>query len=136
MPAVGVDSSGSFELLDCTRLRQIQEVVRRHDIGTIYHLASLLSAVAEEKPQVAWDVNMGGLYRVRFVPIWMNTAPNKVHTASQTSHVPTKPYAITHPTHTGTTAAGKVFGRAARIYDFIGCRNKTHKPPHLRAKNR
>ncbi|MEJ2084662.1 MAG: NAD-dependent epimerase/dehydratase family protein, partial [Acidobacteriota bacterium] len=31
---------------------------------TIYHLAALLSAVAEEKPQVAWDINMGGLYRV------------------------------------------------------------------------
>jgi len=26
-------------------------------------MAGLLSAVAEDKPQVAWDVNMGGLYR-------------------------------------------------------------------------
>jgi nucleoside-diphosphate-sugar epimerase len=39
-------------------------VVRRYDVGTIYHLAALLSAVAEERPRVAWDVNMGGLYRV------------------------------------------------------------------------
>jgi nucleoside-diphosphate-sugar epimerase len=39
-------------------------VIRRNDVGTIYHLAALLSAVAESKPQVAWDVNMGGLYRV------------------------------------------------------------------------
>jgi len=38
--------------------------VRRHDIGTIYHLAALLSAVAEEKPQAAWSINMGGLYNV------------------------------------------------------------------------
>ena len=32
--------------------------------GTIYHLAAMLSAVAEEKPQVAWNLNMGGLYNV------------------------------------------------------------------------
>jgi nucleoside-diphosphate-sugar epimerase len=43
---------------------QILEAVRRHEIGTIYHLAALLSARAEEQPQVAWSVNMGGLYNV------------------------------------------------------------------------
>lgn len=55
---------GLFEHLDCTKMRQIEEIVRRHDIGTIYHLAALLSAVAEDRPQAAWDLNMGGLYRV------------------------------------------------------------------------
>ncbi len=34
------------------------------DVGTIYHLAALLSATSESKPHVAWDLNMGGLYRV------------------------------------------------------------------------
>lgn len=58
------DSDGPFEYVDVTRARDLQEVVRRHDVGTIYHLAALLSAVAEEKPHMAWDVNMGGLYRV------------------------------------------------------------------------
>jgi nucleoside-diphosphate-sugar epimerase len=38
--------------------------VRRHEIGVIYHLAALLSARAEEQPQVAWSVNMDGLYNV------------------------------------------------------------------------
>ncbi|MFQ5671064.1 MAG: NAD-dependent epimerase/dehydratase family protein [Acidobacteriota bacterium] len=56
--------AGLFEYVDCTDFRQLHDVVRRHDIGVIYHLAALLSVVAEEKPQVAWDVNMGGLYRV------------------------------------------------------------------------
>ena len=55
---------GPFDYVDCTSLRQIQDAVRRHKVGTIYHLAALLSAVAEEKPHVAWEVNMGGLYRV------------------------------------------------------------------------
>jgi nucleoside-diphosphate-sugar epimerase len=60
----GEAANGPFEFVDCTHFRQLHEVVQRHRIGTIYHLAALLSAVAEEKPQVAWDVNMGGLYRV------------------------------------------------------------------------
>ncbi|MGH8613686.1 MAG: NAD-dependent epimerase/dehydratase family protein [Gammaproteobacteria bacterium] len=56
--------NGLFEHLNCTALPQIQDVVRRYDIGSIYHLAAILSAVGEERPHVAWDVNMGGLYRV------------------------------------------------------------------------
>jgi len=52
------------EHLDCTQPQQVLEVIRRHDVGTIYHLAALLSAVAEERPHVAWSVNMGGLYNV------------------------------------------------------------------------
>jgi len=64
MPKNDLFATGPFEFVDCTKAKQIQEVVRRHDIDTIYHLAALLSAVAEEKPQVAWDINMGGLYRI------------------------------------------------------------------------
>jgi nucleoside-diphosphate-sugar epimerase len=52
------------EHLDCTQPQQILEVVRRHDIGAIYHLAALLSAVAEEKPHAAWSINMDGLYNI------------------------------------------------------------------------
>ena len=63
-PQSAVDAVGTFEYLDCTNQRQIEQVVRKYDIDTIYHLAALLSAVAEERPQVAWDVNLGGLYRV------------------------------------------------------------------------
>ncbi len=64
MPAGAPSSTGPYEHLDCTQQQQLLEVVRRHDVGTIYHLAALLSAVAEEKPQVAWSVNMGALYNV------------------------------------------------------------------------
>lgn len=64
LPAGKQVGLGLFEYLDCTKMRQIEEIVRRHDIGTIYHLAALLSAVAEDRPQAAWELNMGGLYRV------------------------------------------------------------------------
>jgi len=64
IPPRGARHTGTFEYVDCTELRQIQEVVRRHDIDMIFHLAALLSATAEEKPRVAWELNMGGLYKV------------------------------------------------------------------------
>jgi len=63
MPAQ-LAADGRYEHLDCTQPQQILEVARRHDIGVIYHLAALLSAVAEEKPHAAWSINMGGLYNV------------------------------------------------------------------------
>jgi nucleoside-diphosphate-sugar epimerase len=58
------EEAGPFVRLDTTNLSQIRRVLADGEIDTIYHLASLLSAVSEEKPQVAWDINMGGLYRV------------------------------------------------------------------------
>jgi nucleoside-diphosphate-sugar epimerase len=64
MPAAGADDGGPFEFLDCTRQSQLRAVVHKHGIDTVFHLAALLSATAEDKPHVAWDVNMGGLYRV------------------------------------------------------------------------
>lgn len=60
--AAGGGEEELFEHLDCTNPADILAVVRRYDIGTIYHLAALLSAVSEEKPQAAWNLNMGGLY--------------------------------------------------------------------------
>ena len=63
-PGSARNHDGPFQHVDCTNQEQIREAVRRHDIDTIYHLAALLSAVAEERPHVAWAVNMGGLYRV------------------------------------------------------------------------
>jgi nucleoside-diphosphate-sugar epimerase len=65
MPITGpATAQGPFELIDCTRPDQILDVVHRSEVRTIYHLAAMLSAVAEEKPQAAWSLNMGGLYHV------------------------------------------------------------------------
>jgi len=63
IPAAGA-YDGLFEQVDCTQPLAIQDVVRRHNIGAVYHLAALLSAVAEERPQMAWSINLGGLYNV------------------------------------------------------------------------
>ncbi len=64
MPTGRLAQAGPYEHIDCTQPQQLLETVRRYDVGAIYHLAALLSAVCEEKPQVAWSVNMGSLYAV------------------------------------------------------------------------
>lgn len=56
--------SGPFEIVDCTEKNKFGEIVKKYNIDTIYHLAAILSAVAEEKPQFAWNVNINGLYYV------------------------------------------------------------------------
>lgn len=56
--------SGVFEILDVTVGKQISEVVRKHNINTIIHLAAVLSAVGEANPHQAWNINMNGLYNV------------------------------------------------------------------------
>ncbi len=64
LPPGDPDAEGPFEVLDATNARQVSDLVRRYDVGTIYHLAALLSATSEEKPHVAWELNMGGLYKI------------------------------------------------------------------------
>lgn len=56
-----VVENGLFEYLDVTNYTAIEELVEKYKIDTIIHLAALLSAVAEAKPQLAWELNMGGL---------------------------------------------------------------------------
>ena len=63
-PSEKLFRSGPFEYVDVTKRESIEEVVRKYDIDTIYHLAAVLSAVGEEKPWLAWKVNMNGLYNV------------------------------------------------------------------------
>ncbi|MFW5711583.1 MAG: L-threonine 3-dehydrogenase [bacterium] len=59
-----VIDSGPFALLDCRDGEALAELVSKHKIDTIYHLAALLSATAEQKPQMGWDININGLYAV------------------------------------------------------------------------
>jgi nucleoside-diphosphate-sugar epimerase len=56
--------SGPFHFIDCTKINTVAEPVKRYKVDTIYHLASILSVVAEGQPQLAWNVNMIGLYNV------------------------------------------------------------------------
>ncbi len=57
-------AAGPFHLLDCLDAGRVAEIVKQYQVKTIYHLAAILSAVAEARPQLAWQVNMNGLYNV------------------------------------------------------------------------
>lgn len=54
-------SSGPFEILDVTDQKTMGEIAQKYQVDTIMHLAALLSATAEAKPVLAWNLNMGGL---------------------------------------------------------------------------
>ncbi len=56
--------SGPLEFVDITKREAIEEILVKHDIDTIYHLAAVLSATGEQNPQLAWRVNMDGLRNI------------------------------------------------------------------------
>ncbi|OJF93076.1 L-threonine 3-dehydrogenase [Alkalibacterium sp. 20] len=56
-----VVTDGIFEQLDVTDADRMKALVEKYEVDTFIHLAALLSAVAEAKPKLAWDLNMGGL---------------------------------------------------------------------------
>ncbi len=56
--------SGVFEILDITDGERVAEVVKKHKVNTIINLAAILSAVGEQNPNAAWNINMNGLYNI------------------------------------------------------------------------
>jgi nucleoside-diphosphate-sugar epimerase len=53
--------SGPFEILNVLEADKVADMVKRHGITQIYHLAAILSGNAEKKPLPSWDINMKGL---------------------------------------------------------------------------
>ncbi|MBA7531876.1 putative epimerase/dehydratase [subsurface metagenome] len=53
-----------FERIDCLDDQVIFAAVKNHKIDAIFHLAAILSATGEKNPQLAWKVNINGLYNV------------------------------------------------------------------------
>ena len=63
-PDKEIQETGPCCSLDVRDQKALETTVKKYNIDTIFHLASLLSAVAEDKPQLAWDINMNGLLNV------------------------------------------------------------------------
>lgn len=53
-----------FEKLDVIDKKLLNEVIDRHKITQIYHLAAILSATGEKHPGLAWRVNIEGLMNI------------------------------------------------------------------------
>lgn len=56
--------SGPSEEADVRDAVRIGEISDKYGIDTIYNLAAILSATAEKKPLLAWDIQMNGLISV------------------------------------------------------------------------
>jgi len=55
---------GPFEFIDCQDPHHITRAMQIHQVDTIYHLAALLSAVGEMRPNQAWQINVNGHYNM------------------------------------------------------------------------
>ena len=67
-----VVKSGPFEIVDAKSFKAIKACVEKHNVGTVYLMAALLSATGEKYPQKAWNLNMTSLLHV------LNLAKDKV----------------------------------------------------------
>ncbi len=102
---------GPYHAIDCRDGEALLELVRRYRVTRIYHLAALLSAVAEARPDDAWDINVNGLRTVLEIARTENCSvftpssigafgPNtpKDYTPQDTIQRPTTVYGITKVT--------------------------------------
>jgi nucleoside-diphosphate-sugar epimerase len=58
------DEFQPYETLNILDKQALANVIKKHEITTIYHLAAILSATGEKNPQLCFDVNIIGLYNV------------------------------------------------------------------------
>lgn len=52
---------GPIEIIDSTNAQVIADTVKKYEIDTIYNLAAILSAKAEQNPMLGWNVGIGSL---------------------------------------------------------------------------
>lgn len=62
--ATDLRSSEGITLLDVMNLEEMDRIVSQGGVRVIYHLAALLSATGERKPELCWRINVGGLENV------------------------------------------------------------------------
>ena len=56
--------AGPFAQVDVTDYDEIDRTIKEFEVDSIIHLASILSALAEKRRQVGYQVNFNGLYNV------------------------------------------------------------------------
>ncbi|MFC5558871.1 NAD-dependent epimerase/dehydratase family protein [Ureibacillus thermophilus] len=98
---------GPFEVLDVLDALKMYEVAKKFNADTMIHLAALLSATAEIKPILAWELNMGGLLNALEVSKELNMqlfnpssiavfgpSTPKINTPQETLQRPTTMYGV------------------------------------------
>lgn len=59
-----VVEAGPWELVNVLNIGELERVISKHKISTVYNLAAMLSATAEQHPDKAWDLNMNGHFNI------------------------------------------------------------------------
>ena len=94
--------SGPFEILDVTDSNRLHKIVKKYKVTHVYLLAAILSANAEKKPNLSWNLNMKSLFNV--LDLAKNKIIKKVFWPSSiavfgpnTEKIKTQQYTITEP---------------------------------------
>ena len=58
-----ITENGPVIYLDALNKDSLAKTVYENDIDTIFHMASILSAMGEKMPQSAWNININGLIK-------------------------------------------------------------------------
>ena len=94
--------SGPFEILDVTDSNRLHEIIKKYEVTHVYLLAAILSANAEKKPKLSWDLNMQSLFNV--LDLAKDKTIKKVFWPSSiavfglnTEKIKTQQYTITEP---------------------------------------
>jgi nucleoside-diphosphate-sugar epimerase len=53
-----------YVTLDVLDIENLFKIIKEHNVSEVYLLAAMLSAVAEKNIQLAWDLNMKGLFNI------------------------------------------------------------------------
>ncbi len=57
-------TNNTFEKLDALDKNALFDLVKKHSITQVYHLAAMLSATGEKNPMFAWKLNMESLFHL------------------------------------------------------------------------
>jgi nucleoside-diphosphate-sugar epimerase len=63
-PSDKVKESGPFEFFDIVNRQAMYEVCKKYNVNIVVNMAAILSAVGEQNPMMAWDINMNGMINV------------------------------------------------------------------------
>lgn len=63
-PSEELRESGPFHFIDIQDRKELEGIVKEHDIDTIYNMAAILSAAGEKNPHLCWEVNINGFMNV------------------------------------------------------------------------
>ena len=105
---IPADFQGIVQQGDISDVKNLEAIIKKYQIDTVFHLVSLLSAKGEIDPTLTWNINMGGLksmldlavsYKLKLfwpssIAVFGPTTP-RVMTPQRTILEPTTMYGVT-----------------------------------------